>query len=490
MVNSWGVHPELPRGPRPAASVSSWAAAFLLALFFFVTSLYIASKRLFWFDEIATVLIARLPNVATMWKVLISGGELLPIPYYVIVRASETIFGRSEMAARLPCALGFAIGLLVTFDCTRRFSDGLHGFIAQAFLTCSFLPFYGYEARPYGLYFMFSALLLWTWLNGRETSKRAILGFGLLVFAATMVHFYAILCLTPLAAHDALRFRRPSLKLVAGCAGAGLALALLFRQILVGRQAGSATNLWSSPSLSRLQFIFSEFFPAGLLLLALIMILVAVVSPRPATAPPASDAERVGWLFLLIPFAGYVLAVFVTHAFYNRYLIGALPGIALAFACLLYRQFGNERLISYGIAILFACFGLAHEALKARHPELIQSFGDQQGNTKELIGWEDRLLQEGKPYTAVSVGNLVWLEAWYYSKHPERYVAVLESTNRGWPLDRYYSLPHLWTFDEFKRHAHESAFVVSDTGGLQNMIDAGLKVKVRTANPLEIFYLE
>jgi hypothetical protein len=33
------------------------------------------------------------------------------------------------------------------------------------------------------------------------------------------------------------------------------------------------------------------------------------------------------------------LALVVTHSFYNRYFIGALPGIVVAGACLLYREF-------------------------------------------------------------------------------------------------------------------------------------------------------
>ena len=41
-----------------------------LAAFFVATSLYIAGRRLLWFDEDLTALICRLPNVATVWQSL------------------------------------------------------------------------------------------------------------------------------------------------------------------------------------------------------------------------------------------------------------------------------------------------------------------------------------------------------------------------------------------------------------------------------------
>ena len=81
----------------------------------------------------------------------------------MVVRVFDSLFGPGDVAARLPSAIAMVIGLLVIFDCTRRLTDGLHGLIAMSVATCSFLPYYGYEARSYAIYFMLAALSLWVW---------------------------------------------------------------------------------------------------------------------------------------------------------------------------------------------------------------------------------------------------------------------------------------------------------------------------------------
>jgi uncharacterized membrane protein len=171
--------------PKTSSSRLDWLIAALLPSFFLVTSLYIASKRMFWFDEIATVEIARLPDISAIWNALVSGWDLPPVSYYLTVRISESLFGRGEMAARLPCALGMAVGMYLTFLCTKRFSDRLHGLIAQAILGCSYLLYYSYETRPYGLFFMFSTILFCVWSSFDETSNWGAIWFGLVFLVAT-----------------------------------------------------------------------------------------------------------------------------------------------------------------------------------------------------------------------------------------------------------------------------------------------------------------
>jgi hypothetical protein len=464
-----------------------WLAAAFLPAFYLATSVYIASKRLFWNDEIITVQMARLPDVAAIWRALLHGWELLPVSYYVIVRASEGLLGRGELAARLPSALGLAAGMLLTFDCARSLTNRVHGLIAQAILACSFLPYYGSEARPYGLYFMFSALLLWLWLSTSERSKSAACWFGVVVMLATTVHYYVVLCLAPYGFYEIVCRRMPSWKTIAGATGAALALAALSPQILIGFRAGSSGSWWAPPSLARLQDIYQDFFPSGLFLLATIAIGLALIPSREGAAPPAMSAgERLSWCFLLIPVAGYVMAKAVTHSFHNRYFIGALPGIAVGFSCLLCRQFGDVPRISWGMLFLFAGFGMAHQARKAQHPEFIQSFGDYQEQARQTHDWEDATLKEGKKYLAMDRARLIWLPAWYYSKQPERYVVLLEPGEPPWGL-----LPmEFWTLDDLKRHAPEVAFIDPKSPSLQRMKDAGLQPMVRAADPLPVFYFQ
>src|SRR5271157_2154578 len=55
--------------PHAPNAIETWTlmAATALAVFYFGSSLYIASHRLFWFDEILTVSVARLPSWTTIW---------------------------------------------------------------------------------------------------------------------------------------------------------------------------------------------------------------------------------------------------------------------------------------------------------------------------------------------------------------------------------------------------------------------------------------
>ena len=71
----------------------AYVIAGLLAVFYFLSSLYIAAHRVFWFDELFTIHIARLSNWTAIWTALSNGVDALPPPYYMLVRAVDSFFG-------------------------------------------------------------------------------------------------------------------------------------------------------------------------------------------------------------------------------------------------------------------------------------------------------------------------------------------------------------------------------------------------------------
>jgi hypothetical protein len=79
--------------------------------------------------------------------------------------------------------------------------------IALSVPTCSILLYYGYEARPYGLYFMLSALALWIWTGASASTRWQAISFGLVMFLGGMIHYYFLLCLVPYALWEVLRWR-------------------------------------------------------------------------------------------------------------------------------------------------------------------------------------------------------------------------------------------------------------------------------------------
>src|SRR5271157_4672717 len=101
-------------------SKGSWLCAVLIGLFFLLTNLYIASKRLLWFDELSTLRIAQLPDLATLWRVQTSfRGDSAPIVYHLLVRFFYYVTGHAEITVRLLSALAVTAAMLVVFDCAR-----------------------------------------------------------------------------------------------------------------------------------------------------------------------------------------------------------------------------------------------------------------------------------------------------------------------------------------------------------------------------------
>jgi len=485
-------------------AAEKWAllVAVLLAVFYFATSVQIASHRLFWFDEYFTVRIARLPTWAMIWTALSHAADSLPPFYYMLVRAFGALFGNSEVVARMPSTLAMVAGLLFTFDCARRLTDGLHGLIALSVLTCSFLPYYGYEARSYAIYFMFAALGLWVWTKTVSDLRSAVF-FGAALFLGVTMHYYAVMCLVPYALWELVRWKpwqRPSSKLIAGAAGVMVPAALLSPLILSFSRKFSS-GFWNRPSFAELRAIFPQLFPDALLLLALIMIWIVLSASdnEDTVVKPMAASESIGWLFLCIPLAGFFLAELGTNAFFSRYFICALPGVAVAFACLLWRNFGKDFRIAMGIFILLAGWGGWKQMTTARNPQSVEATG-----IREFLSLESSLRAEGKRYM-VFFPPLIFSEAQYYSAHPNDVILLLppdfdqpaEALSGPDPylhqrlllnLSQFYPM-QFWRLYNLRAEAQEVALIEPSQGVLDALQKAGFQVQVRSAAPLKVVYL-
>jgi uncharacterized membrane protein len=488
----------------------TFIAALLLAAFYFATSVYIASQRVFWFDELFTIHIARLPDIKTIWTALGHGVDSLPPFYYMLVRLFGDLFGDSEVAARLPSALGLAGGLLLIFDCARRLTDGWHGLIALSVATCSLLPYYGYEARPYGLYFMLASLALWVWVSTPDGKKSSAIFFGIAMCLGVTMHYYFVLCLVPYAIWEVLWGKRgqiASLKLIAGFVGVVVPAALL-APLILSFSHNFATGFWNRPSLGALRAIFPQLFPDGFFLLVLIVIWMVLADwdKNNIVLQPMERGEVIGWLFLCIPLAGFVVAELKTNAFYGRYFIGVFPGVAVAFAYWVWRHFRNVPMASVGIFLLLAGWGMATQMGKVQHPESIEATG-----IRDFLALESSLGIDGKRYIVFS-SPLLFIEAQYYSSPPaecilllpsdytpdldprrvstesELHDASLGSFALEVGLSKYYPL-QFWRIDDLRNHAAEAALIVPTPDTLNAVKKAGLGVETRFSTPLAVAYL-
>ncbi len=492
---------------RPAGSRSgagSFVAAGILAAFYFATSLYIAAHRVFWFDELFTIHIARLPDIKSIWTALGHGADSLPPTYYMVVRLFGDLFGNSEVAARLPSALALVAGLLLIFDCARRLTNGLHGLIALAVATCSFLPYYGYEARSYALYFMLSALALWVWFCTRDDKKSSAIFFGVVLFLGVTMHYYFVLCLVPYAIWEILRGKRGQLaspKLIAGFVGAIVPAALL-SPIILSFSHKFSTGFWNRPSFGELRAMFSQLFPDGLFLLVLIVIWIVLADSdnKNVALQPMQPGEAIGWLFLCIPLFGFLLAEWKTNAFFSRYFISVLPGVSVAFAYWVWRHFRSVSMVSAGIFLLLTGWGMATQLTVVRHPESIEATG-----IRPYLELESSLGVEGKRYFVFS-NPLLFLEAQYYSNHPEQCILLLppdftpEVDPKRTSPDPYlhqrlelnlsqYSPMQFWGIDDLRKHAGEVALIEAPPEILNEVKQAGFNIEMRFSKPLTVGYL-
>ena len=461
-----------------------WSLAVLMTTFYIATSLYISAHRLFWGDEILTVTISRLRDWDTVWKALSEGVDQTPPLYLLITRCFDMLFGHADLGVRVPSALALGAGLLVTFDIARRLTDGLGGLIATSLLTTSFVIYYGYDARPYAIYLLFGAIVLWVWMFTKAESKLAAATFGGLFLIGEAVHYYFFLCLIPFGLLALAERRLFNPKVFAGAAGIVVSLAVLRHQIASSRVIARLYP-WTPPSLQKLDAFYVDFFPHVFLVLVPLAIGVAIFGRGGSRIVSSMGRdERVSWLFFSLPFVAYVGARLVTNFFNSRYMIGAVPGIVVALTCLWWRYCRDSNYLSIALLSAFCFFGGWRQlrTLKSVDHIQVQMVGDTQQDTRQMLALEETLQREGKRHFATGDIHL-FLTSWYYSKHRERYEFV---GSRPLRIFKYAAMSFK-TVEETVANAEETAIIRPDEHLVEGLQRAGYHMKVRSSEPYIIY---
>jgi Dolichyl-phosphate-mannose-protein mannosyltransferase len=484
----------------PSFPIEKWAlhAAVALALFLLGSSLWIGYRRIGWYDEILVLTIARLPGVSTVFKAISGSASSLPPFYFLLVRFFDHAFGPGDGAARIPSALAVAAGMAFTFDCARRFTNNVHALAGMALLTCSFLPYYGYEARPYALCFLLSSMGLWLWSHPESDRSWIAALFGSTFFFAFCLHYYTALSLIPYAVFEATgghRLRRPSPKLIAGTLGV-ISGALVCAPFMIAARKFSH-GFWSPPSIAALRGVFTEIFPSVFLPAAAVSACLAL---KPKHEGPALSSmlqiERLGWLFLLVPFTGFAIAVAATNAFVSRYFIGMLPPIAVAFACTLWRRFGTRPTISAAIAAAMLVIGAGQQLKLLARPDGVRPPVKPESAEvlREMLAMESSLIADGKTAIVISADETLALEAMYYSRHSKAYVVLLDRTHmisRGYQNLARFQPISFWTLDNLRAHAASAALINPPERVLAWLTKAGFQFQFIESGSrlLKIFYV-
>ncbi len=179
----------------------------LISLIYFADTCFRATKKLFWFDEIFTVLNARLPDIKTIWEALRGGADLNPPMLYVLTRASERLFGEGPVSVRLPEILGFWIFCLCLYRFVSVRSTPLAGMVTMIFPWVTQAYWYAYEARPHGIVLGLCGVSIVCWQSATTSKRRLpwLIGLTASLAAALLTHSFAVLLFGPLVVGELVR---------------------------------------------------------------------------------------------------------------------------------------------------------------------------------------------------------------------------------------------------------------------------------------------
>jgi hypothetical protein len=318
-------------------------AFLLISALYFADTLLRASLKTFWYDELVTVYLCKLPSFAATWSAVLHGTDLNPPLFYLLTRWSQHLFGEGLIATRLPEILGFWLfGICVYLFVARRLGP-LRGAIAGLFPVFTLAHYYAYEARPHGILLGCVGLMMLCWQRARE-GKNVYLwvaGLWLSYLAGLLVHVYAVYLLIPFLFAEALtllRRSRPHLGIVAALLLAPPCVVPLYHRLYANFRSGGFSGMHIH-LYELVQHFFVFVLGPALAVLLFLILLLAWKRPEIKPASGTSDfralspdelALALG--LILLPIIG-VIGIKVSHAYYfDRYFLAATAGYALLLA--------------------------------------------------------------------------------------------------------------------------------------------------------------
>jgi hypothetical protein len=335
----------------------------LLVLYAIARAVVASISKPFWYDEIFTVILARQPNLATIWSALHRGVDSQP-PLFDLIERAGTIVPNAEIGFRLPSVIGFACVLVCLFVFVQRRSGGVFGLISAGIVMLTTLySYYAIEARPYSLVAACVAVALVAYQRAPSLWWVGIMAFSLAI--AESLHYYAIFAIVPFAAAEAFFSWQTSkirwsvwIALIIGASPLAI-----FWPLLARFRAINGQNFWARPTVVILRDVYGHFlqmsFFWGLAVaivcgLAVLRIFSSVRSERTKEFADKFFHERVLVLFLVATPLTVLVACKLFHGGYTeRYVLYSVLGISLATGLVLPRL-GRPTLILFSSLLLCA----------------------------------------------------------------------------------------------------------------------------------------
>lgn len=321
----------------------------LLSIVYFADVMWRSSRKPFWFDELFTVYLCRLPSMKSTWTAVQHGADFNPPLFYLFTRISEKLFGEGPIATRLPEMLGVWLFCFCLFVFVGRRLGRLPGLIAAAFPLLTLAFHYAYEARPHGITLGWCGLALVCWQRVVEEKSGRILwnaAFLLVMLGSMLTHVYAVYLIVPFALAEAYGFlakRKLHWGIVAGLivplaivVPIFLPMVRTYKGIMPAMPSGGRTLLtglldFASNTLGTSVFallFFLVIFCCGVLFSKRFVAL----APEREQSPVLRLEVVLAICFLTLPLFG-ILGINVSHAgFFYRYFLAALAGVAILLA--------------------------------------------------------------------------------------------------------------------------------------------------------------
>ena len=401
-----------------------WLILVLLVAAWLAATASAARLKPFWYDEIFTILLARLPSTRALWAALGDGIDLSAPLNTLVTRAVYAVAGVGHVSTRLPALAGTVLMLAVLFAFVRRRAGAAMGAAAVVLVSYTAAYRYSYEARGYGLMLGFFMLALFCWAEA-ASGRRRWLYVPLMAIALAgsyWSHYFGVFALAPIGMGElirAARRRRPDAA-VWLAAVAGLLPIVPLLGFLHTADAQSA-RFWSRAAFADIPatygFVLHELFNRRLLVAALAAVAVyalgyltraQVIHPEVRYRGLAAHEWAAIGICLLLPVLEITGAVTTSGVFVPRYALPLVIGAALAIPLGISQLVGGTRAAPIVFALVLTTgFGTDVYASLTRSSMAFVSPLDQR---PVLIS----ALHEPTP--VVVTGGLMFLQLWYYTE--------------------------------------------------------------------------
>jgi hypothetical protein len=449
-------------------------AFLLISALYFADTLLRASLKTFWYDELVTVYVCKLPSFAATWSAVVHGADLNPPLFYLLTRCSQYFFGEGLIATRLPEILGFWLfGICVYLFVARRLGP-LRGAVAGLFPVFTLAHYYAYEARPHGILLGCFGLMMLCWQRAREGKNVYlwVVGLWLSYLAALLIHVYAVYLLIPFLIAEAISIakrNRPHFGIIAALLLAPPCVAPLYLRLYASFSSGGFPGIHIH-LYELVQHYFVFVLGPAIVVLLFLLLLLAWKQPLVDTAsnPPEvrslSTAELGLALGLAVLPAIGVIGIKVSHAYYfDRYFLAATAGYALLLAqATLVR--GSRAFVARGLLLsmiaLLSADTLVAAYCRWHHADIDQIEPSSHiafvSNPADPLTRDAALLRDTTKLDILVANEPEYLYLYYYAPQQIRSRLVFGSPQKFGFLDAYQQLAHwgkvdlrVTTYDDF-----------------------------------------